>query len=431
MNNKKINKMNSSEREFKVLNPTTELGIVSPKKNMPSTIKGQSERSPADFYSTKIVLTPEGSVRLNQKIKVRIPRENFVISKHTFVRFNMTAAIAGTANAALLPSFDCLAEGSVVRLLHNNVLVEEITAKQIQFESLMYLSQEERMPIQILQNDDSSTVRTLKIANNTTNKSYYIYLGELLSKHIHLPLSSYEGDWFVEVKFAPLNQMVDGTDAAAAVGTLNEVEIINHGHKVPGKTAEELSVHVRSKNGISHHYYDVTEEVVVIAAGTTSPVFSFPQLRGKVSHVVMFAVENAKYTSTVPNIINKSAFVDLGEGTFSYGTSSVRDKWTLLPQELRMIRYNKGARKSNGIQFDASGAVRDLPYYIWELTQREQLDVNAGTSTGNVDANGKDRIALTLASNPNPNVELRYFFLFYQPMRVVIKGITVNKEFSH
>ena len=414
---------------FATFDDKKRLGVVPGKDGVTGAshqIGFQKERSPSGAHEQKRVYDSETNPTFNTNVRIRIPKENFVPSKHSYIRFKLVAAITGPTNPRLLPTFDALSNASPIRLLYNKRIVEEMTAKQIWYESTFHQSGEEKLATEKMQNEGTVLTRQ---TNNTNNVDYYIYLGKLLSNHIHLPTQAYASEWELQVRLDNLNKIVQGDTATAGVGTLSELQIVCHGHRatenvIASSIPEQLQ-------GLAYHFHDATEIQAVVPASTLTHTFTFPSIRGSVSSLVFWAIDNAKFTSTDPSIIDKGAFSDLGEGEFQFGTTASNDKFTLRPQRMRMMRYNKGARESMGIYLNSEGTITDVPVYHWEFSQREQLDIDSGAGTGSVSFNGTEQIKLTMEAVPAPDVQLRYFFLFYQPTAAVQKGTSTSTTMSH
>lgn len=414
---------------FKTFDETEKLGVAPhrevgiPAKN---AIAFQTKRAPLGHFEVKKVYDSETSPNFNTNVTIRIPKDNFIPNKHAYLRIKFTGSVTGPSAPALVPTYDMLSGSSPIRLLYNKQIVEEMTSKQIFYEQAFHQSTEERMVAQKLHNDTTAANRA---TNNTNNVDYYILLPKLLANHIHLPTASYDSEWEMQIRVDSLNRITTGNSTTAPTGTISSIQLVCHGINATEKSIMRSMPHVKS--GVLYHFHKCTEIVKIISASTTAPVFSFPSLRGGVSHLVFWAVENSKYTSTVPNVLDKSAFVDIGEGEFQFGTAASNDKFTQRPQRLRMMRYNKSAKESMGVQLDADGLMRDLAVYSWEFTPREQMDLQSGTSSGSVQFNGTEQIKLALEGNPTPNVEMRYFFLFYQPTAGVTKGFNTTTTASH
>lgn len=393
-----------------------------------NVIKHQEKRPPVDLMASKIVIPFQGTAGLGIPIRWIIPRQpGFVPSKHALVRIELAASATGPTTPSIVQGYNMItAAGNSGQLFYNNQEMEKTRPSQLSYESKFHQSSEEKFLSQVLQNEGAIATRR---TNNTANVSNYILLAKQLSTHIHKPLDSYPSFWTYELNLDVTNKIVQGASAtAASTLSIARADLILHGHTVPRSVVLESQKRIMA--GLEHFGHEVTEISTVIALGKQTPTFTFDNLRGNVSHVVWYGLDNAKFNSTVPNVLDKESYIDLGEGTVEIGTTTETSKFTGRPQELRAIRYNKGDRESGPIYLDFEGVVKDLPFYTHSFAQTEEIDIVSGKSSGSVMFDGTEQISLNLRAVPSPNVEIRYVFLFYRPTAYMIKGDQRSKKIA-
>lgn len=393
-----------------------------------NVIKHQEKRPPVGLSASKIIIPFQGTAGLGIPIRWIIPRQpGFVPSKHAYARIEFAASASGPTTPSIVQSYNMItAGGNSGQLFYNNQEMEKTRPSQLSYESKFHQSSEEKFLSQVLQNEGAIATRR---TNNTANVSNYILLSKQLSTHIHKPLDSYPSFWTYELNLDVTNKIVQGASSTAA-GTLTiaRADLILQGHTVPRSVVLKSSAKIIA--GLEHFGHEVTEVVKIVALGNQTPSFTFNNLRGNVSHIVWYGLDNAKFNSIVPNVLDKESYVDLLEGTYEVGTTTETSKFTGRPQELRVNRYNKGDRESGPIYLDFEGVVKDQPFYTHSFAQTEEIDIISGKSSGSVLFDGTEQITLNLRAVPSPNVEIRYIFLFYRPTAYMIKGDQRSKKIA-
>ena len=405
-----------------------------------NVIQHQVDRPPIGVKTFPYMVNSEGTPALGVPIRFRLPKRNFIPNQSAYIRltFDSVPVVAGGATqvANYVQGYNMINTGSnAIQLLYSQNPIATLKPEQVMYETKFFQTQQEKYLTQKLGNEG---LRATQVANAAVaGKAVYIPLLEFLSDNIQLPLSAYPADFYLEVTLDRLNRLVQGDDAANTLTNtdgLKTAELIIHGTDVPLQAATESIFKIAS--GLEYYTHNVTSVTKTLTGNATAKqfTFTFDNIKGSVSNIVFYFLDNAAFISTTAGILNKELFstdtqLKLSDANVQLGTSIEPNLYTGRNQYLEMIRYKSSARESGCLYstYDDAAKPQDVPIYTMSFSQFEQFDISSGQSSGSVRFDGTEQIVFNFETPPTAFTN-RLVMLIYRPSAQMIKGNKIGKR---